>query len=263
MEWWKWCADSHWGSPQRSSSVIGPSPAVITKLRLDPRRPDVQYVDQYAVLIDNHEAEGLTIMDNGTVYVGDAKRGGGEIYQVGDRIGGFVSTFKNFSVSLWFKQTDSGNTKYPTLIAKGSSVDNRNAFILHTMNYGAKSLSVKFGMTAPAWFGIVSEPVDKDAWHQVVGVYDHKRGFDFYLDGALVGSRPHTLQHTIVDHWVPATIGADIESAQHAHFFPGLIDEIRISKVASSPARIDAAYQNVARFADMVTIGPEKTLPDR
>ncbi len=236
------------------------SPGLITKLRLDPRFNEVQYVDQYAILIDNHEAEGLTILDDGTVYAGAARSGHGEVFKVGHRMEDFVSTFKNFTVSLWFKQSERGATKYPTMIAKGSSTDNLNAFILHTMDYGTESLRVKFGMTAPAWFGIVSEAVSKDSWHHAVGVYDYRKGVEFYLDGSLVGTRPHTLQHTIVDHRVPATVGADIESGQNAHFFPGLIDEIRISKSASNASQIKATYQNIAAFTDRVDIGPEQTV---
>lgn len=236
------------------------SPGLITKLRLDPRRHDVQYVDQYAILIDNHEAEGLTISTDGAVYAGAATTGRGQVYQVGDRIDDFVSTFKDFTVSLWFKQSERGTSPYPTLIAKGSSTDNRNAFIIHTMNYGSDTLRVKFGMTAPRWFGIVSEPVSKDQWHHAVGIYDHQRGFAFYLNGLFVGSRPHTVQHTIVDQRVPATVGTDIEYNRRAHFFPGLVDEIRISKSASSVSRIIANYQSISRFDGIVQIGPETTV---
>lgn len=83
--------------------------------------------------------------------------------------------------------------------------------------------------------------ISADQWHHIAGVYDG-REVRTYLDGRLVASTPAT--GTRRTNRLPLVIGADVNrSGAPTSFFEGLIDHVRVSRVAryAGPAFTPAA----------------------
>lgn len=90
-------------------------------------------------------------------------------------------------------------------------------------------------------------------WHHLVGTFDGATQ-SIYVDGKLRNAR--SVAGTYSDIPEPSRIGNDGFNAVHQYYFDGLIDEVRISKVARSGDWILTQYQNQSNLGTFITVGP-------
>jgi len=140
---------------------------------------------------------------------------------------------KRYSVLLWADLSDCPNDR--VLMAKGGAGSDPNDHNFYVRITGSGKLMVAHENNN-SWTEILAEvtPGAKN-WRHIGATYDGT-ALSLYLDGQLlgrtVGPEPGELNPN------PITIGA---SAEHAHGFVGLIDEVLVLNRALSPAEI-AAY---------------------
>lgn len=81
----------------------------------------------------------------------------------------------------------------------------------------------------------LSTPLQVGQWYHLAGVYDGTE-MRLYVDGVLSGVTPFAGGPITYAQSNPLYIGADVDSGSIAAFFPGAIDEVRISDVALPPS---------------------------
>lgn len=92
-------------------------------------------------------------------------------------------------------------------------------------------------------------------WHHYVVSFDRAAGVArSYLDGALASELPITM--TLLEGSGPFNLGSDYKGEVG---FVGVLDEVRIAPVASSPAWV--ALQHASMSSSLLTFGPPEALP--
>ena len=102
---------------------------------------------------------------------------------------------------------------------------------------------------------IVTSNLILDTWYQLVATYDGTR-VRIYRNGAPLGS-PFTKTYTAVTN----TMQIGYTSVAVGEYFPGQLDEIRISSVARSAAYIATSYRNQNAPATFATAATAETCP--
>lgn len=128
--------------------------------------------------------------------------------------------------------------------------DTRNSFNLFARNNNS---SIGFEVTNSAGVDAAAElftGLTLGQWYHLAGSYDGS-ALNRYVDGILRASTPFSGSISYPGS-KPILIGADneIPAVDPTWFFPGNIDEVRISNVALSPSQFLNAYENSTRTFD-------------
>ncbi|HCC49659.1 MAG TPA: hypothetical protein DEP98_01495 [Candidatus Jacksonbacteria bacterium] len=159
----------------------------------------------------------------------------------------------DFSISTWFKRDTVSNAEY--LIYK------QNGFEGYTI-YMDASGDIIFGIgdVNSASFpeesiGNIARDYDNNAWHHAVGVKTSNSRIDLYVDGVLIASDTSLTTDASLEN-AGKLIIADSDEADGTDEFLGTIDEVKIYRVALSPADIKLEYNHGASLR-LGSIGTE------
>ncbi|RKY01249.1 hypothetical protein DRP77_09995 [Candidatus Poribacteria bacterium] len=137
--------------------------------------------------------------------------------------------------------------------AGGNGVTKENSYKVGV--YKGKKAMIRLTTTTLAWGAAVvygKSDVPLKSWHHIAATYDASTGeAKVYLDGKLDGSGK--LGGKIVPNDEPLWIGRGL-----APYLDGLIDEVRISKVARSEEEIKEAMMGLER---LLSLNPSGKLP--
>ncbi|MGI0133488.1 MAG: DUF2341 domain-containing protein, partial [Candidatus Micrarchaeaceae archaeon] len=110
----------------------------------------------------------------------------------------------------------------------------------------------------PGGSGGLSAPLATSTWTDEVGTYDGNTSV-FYLDGTETENATDTYSSYSSTHVV--TIGASDRYGDITSYFPGALDEIRVSNVARSPDWISTEYNNESSPLTFLTEGSLESSP--
>jgi hypothetical protein len=173
----------------------------------------------------------------------------------------------NFTVEMWVKAPDTTGTKVLSERTSGSNVNWKLEF-----NGGQLQAHATRNAGATFTVGTSSAPFGDNLWHHVAMTVDSGNTLRLYLDGVSVGT-PQAIGGAVWAGAAPVSIGSNVLAAQ---YFPGQIDDVRISNVARTGpellgyAKLRDAHNKViwtsaaqavtcavaARCADVVYAGP-------
>jgi hypothetical protein len=163
----------------------------------------------------------------------------------GDRIqiGSIVGDSTSFTVSLWFKTSATGG---PYKIWAEGNTGNNNPLTYLSVNEGYTG-RVEFGIRGTTGSsGSVGHPAssagswNNGGWHHVVGVQTSKTARELFIDGTSRGTSSANPGAVSLN---TGNIGAINRMAIH-HFYPGGVDEVRISSSVRDACWIGTEYSN-------------------
>jgi hypothetical protein len=143
---------------------------------------------------------------------------------------------QNITVEAWINTGYLGVDPWEAIVER-----QKNAWVSYRLGWNGL-LSFEIGSTEGSPYGAEAQATqnfDDGNWHHVVGTYNHSQ-IKLYVDGVLQASTPFT-QDILYSGVSPARIGQHNNEADS--FFPGLIDEVRISNVARTADEIRQAYE--------------------
>lgn len=168
------------------------------------------------------------ILDTGTLVVNGANSYASVPYNP------TLSPSTAVTVEAWVR-VEGSLTLDAAITGRQYANDNRNSFNIGVRNNNG---SVFFEVTNPLGQDAAAElftGLTPNRWYHLAGVYDGS-AISLYQDGYLIASKPFVGQ---IGYGAskPVLIGADNEGAVSApqYFFPGSIDEVRISDAALMP----------------------------
>jgi len=155
----------------------------------------------------------------------------------------------SFTVQAWVDVAQSADA-YDMVIDKGGDTNKPGyCFTLGTGNWYAEVGDDNYVATA---FG--TELAQLGHWTQLTAVIDRTaNNLVTYTNGAFANSLPFGTIGSI-DGTTPLAIG----SMQSQYRFEGIVDEVRVLKVALSADWIAAEYRNAMTRAQFVTFGPQQ-----
>jgi len=144
-----------------------------------------------------------------------------------------------FSISLWFKTT---TTSWSTIISSDSGAfpDCNHGFRI-SFNETSPSGEAFFGIDPSGGCGdgssiIADNPLNDDAWHHMVSIYDSTNTMSMYIDGVLQAS---TMVSAYSKGGGAITIGTlHSYNAGFNSYFNGAIDDIHIYNRALTPTEV-------------------------
>ncbi len=139
------------------------------------------------------------------------------------------TTTSNLSVSAWVKWDDAPTTNEVVISYGGNN--SATGWLLQYETTGKIQFSVRNANSVSS--GIT--PVGGH-WYHLTGTYDHSN-VKLYIDGQLVGSSPAT------SNIITATTLRFGNEYNRSYYFDGVLDEIRIDKIARTPEEIRQAYE--------------------
>lgn len=179
----------------------------------------------------------------------------------------------NFTAEMWVKAPDTTGTKMLLERTSGANIN-------YALDFNGGLLRAQATRNAGATFAVTTSaaPFADSLWHHVAMTVDSGNTLRLYLDGASVGT-PQAIGGVVWSGAAAVTIGRNALGAQ---FFPGQIDDVRISSVARTAGEINGfaklrdAHNKViwtsavlpttclaaARCADVVYSGPALRRPD-
>ena len=139
--------------------------------------------------------------------------------------------------------SDPGKTHTISMLINGTSAAaSLYAFDVQSgrLLVGWSSDSAKLGIYGTSWANFGNVP-SLSVWHHIVFLFESSGSANCYVDGVKYGS---TLSHT------PAVIGGAVSIGCRysfdSYYFPGMLDEIRVSSVIRSSNWIRACFMNMA-----------------
>lgn len=138
------------------------------------------------------------------------------------------------TIQTWVNKPGSWESAYQKIVGKCT---NPSGEFSYGLSQGASPNGTYFFLSISGTLRSVAVNAypSANAWHHLVGTYDGST-MKYYIDGALVASANYS--GTITANTHPLRIGYTYTT----EYFRGLIDDVRISDVARSPAWIKAEY---------------------
>ena len=96
----------------------------------------------------------------------------------------------------------------------------------------------------------------EDAWHHLVGTWSSGDYLRLYIDGVQASTSSSSYSGSITYYNMPTTIGVNQVSYQNNSMLDGIVDEVRISKIARSAQWIRTEYNNQVWPNTAVTPSP-------
>jgi hypothetical protein len=152
-----------------------------------------------------------------------------------------------FTLEAWvYPNVQNGN--YQTVVAKGSAVNDDDAYYLGVINGGASFWTKNSGMIQ-----LAGGSVPANQWTHLAATFDGatKR---LYVNGLLVGTQGGLGPLTYDPQTIPLTIGSDWTSGASAYLFNGSVDEAALFNRALSAFEINNLY--IANCAGKCTARP-------
>jgi hypothetical protein len=175
-----------------------------------------------------------------------------------DALDSFFNQKQTFSVSLWFKTTESSNNGVLFSDYANTSI-NINATVVGST--GAASISTRYsGNTAS--FSSTETGLNDGNWHHFVYTSDKVTG-KMYINGSLSNTVTLSTSGWNGDSNLIPMIGAKYEpqSSVYNGFFNGQIDQVRIYQGAIAQEQVDELYAETASDNDDLTLGaPPKSI---
>ena len=191
---------------------------------------------------EGNYADGSGLGNTGTAHgstftAGEKGQGialnGSSWVQVPDASGAFDFSGAN-TVTAWVKYT--GSSAYRGIVVKRDpgTYDNTNwQMDMNPSNVPAYTVFTAYGSSHAV--GVSGGSLSGGAWHFLAGVYDKTNEY-FYLDGALIASRP--LSSSLYTNNIDVYIGGNSSSG----YFVGTVDEVRLYDRALSASEISTLY---------------------
>jgi hypothetical protein len=115
---------------------------------------------------------------------------------------------------------------------------------------GIDDATGNYGVYNPGW-NVTKADYDNGEWHYVAVVYEAGVGLRFYVNGELDGEA-EIRDYGSIDNDLPVCIGAAIahngQEGQQSQYFPGIIDEVRVWKIALSQDELKANMEREPEF---------------
>jgi subtilisin-like proprotein convertase family protein len=166
---------------------------------------------------------------------------------------GNLGAFTTTTVSAWAQRTGATSAR-ETLV---SYKEGGNCGAALSLNEDGRSQYPRFAVNVGGvWQSAqASQPIPLDTWVHLAGTYDGQT-IRLYRDGQLAASTP--APGAMQQCNGPTTLGS--HTSQAMHFFPGLMDEVRILDHALSAPEIEALYRGsgpmlVLPFDEAWTVG--------
>ena len=126
---------------------------------------------------------------------------------------------------------------------------------------GIDDATGNYGVYNPGW-NVTKADYDNGEWHYVAVVYEAGTGLSFYVNGELDG-QAEIGDYGSIDNDLPVCIGAAIahngQEGQQSQYFPGIIDEVRLWKIALSQDELKANIDRGPEF--FLAVMPLDKLP--
>ena len=156
-----------------------------------------------------------------------------------------------FTISGWFKATTING--YPRLWSRKTSHTAENGWEIENANGNAKKFSAR-GASGTAI--TLTTPTYQNAWLHIALVYKGTT-LTAYANGVQCGSGTIT---AATDNGMPLSFGNNSNGSERS--FPGLYDEIRLSKGEKSAARVAAEYAAMSDLGFLSAAAAVPTSPD-
>jgi len=179
---------------------------------------------------------------------------GNDYIDLGTGLNDLGSQLAEVTVSCWAKSSASTSRQALVATANTGSVTLLNLEFRSSADFPAFTIRNEAG-TIKAAYG--SSSITDGAWYHVVGVHSVSGEYTkLYIDGVEVASTDH-VPNNFANFSYKLPIGALNNRGTYANFVDGDIDEVRISKVAYSPARVKAEFNSLND--SLLTYGSEET----
>ena len=157
-----------------------------------------------------------------------------------------------YSISLWIKRNDLPFSDSRSIISKGTSSLYSGYNIALSSN---KRISTRLGDGTKTYYCLSNIFTDTGIWYHIVKNWDGNSLY-LYINGNLENS-------TYLGDVVIKDDSKSLQIGNHwwDHWFPGIIDEIRISDTPRSSDWISTEYYNQNDPLDFYSIGPEESAP--
>ena len=156
-----------------------------------------------------------------------------------------------FTISGWFKATTING--YPRLWSRKTSHKSSDGWEIENANGNAKKFSAR-GASSTAI--TLNTPTYQNAWLHIALVYNDTT-LTAYANGVQCGSGTIA---AATDNGLPLSFGNNSNGSERS--FPGLYDEIRLSKGAKSTARVAAEYAAMSDLGFLSAAAAVPTSPD-
>ncbi|MBO4709066.1 MAG: DUF2341 domain-containing protein [Kiritimatiellae bacterium] len=156
-----------------------------------------------------------------------------------------------FTISGWFKATTING--YPRLWSRKTSYNSSNGWEIENANGVATKFSAR-GASSTAI--TLTTPTYQDTWLHIALVYNGTT-LTAYANGEPCGSGTIA---AATDNGLPLSFGNNSNGSERS--FPGLYDEIRLSKGAKSAERVAAEYATMSDRAFLSAANAVPTSPD-
>jgi hypothetical protein len=141
-----------------------------------------------------------------------------------------------FTIEAWVYPAVQNNT-YQTVLAKGSAVNDDDAYYLGVVNGGASFWTKNSGSMGQ----LAGGAVPANQWTHLAATFDGSSR-RLYVNGILIGAQGSLGPLTYDSASVPLTIGADWTANSPACLFNGMLDEVSLFNRALSQAEITGLY---------------------
>jgi len=141
-----------------------------------------------------------------------------------------------FTLEAWVYPTIQ-NGNYQTVIARGSALNDGDAYYLGVINGGASFWAKHTGGASQ----VAGGSVPPNQWTHLVATFDGVTK-SLYVNGLLVGSQTGFTPLSYDPQTIPMTIGADRVVGAPAYFFNGLLDEVALFNRALSMTEVSGLY---------------------
>ncbi|HEV7571716.1 MAG TPA: LamG-like jellyroll fold domain-containing protein [Thermoanaerobaculia bacterium] len=157
-----------------------------------------------------------------------------------------------FTIEGWFNLT--GGTGVRTIVSKTAGASFSDSFVVYIAANGA--IAAGYGDTTSIDAFSTSTFPTTNAWHHFAYTYDGTTQ-QLYLDGASAGTAAATPAIGYDTH--PLLLGADIDNASPASFFPGRIDEVTMYNRVLSSTEIQTVF-GAGTFGKCYIAAPAPTI---
>jgi alpha-tubulin suppressor-like RCC1 family protein len=160
----------------------------------------------------------------------------------------------NISITAWIK-INGAITNNRTIVSKWGTSE---GFVFRIFNDSKLKFTYGNGTTTGGLDSIYNFS-DDGLWHHVAITFDASN-VKMYIDGSLDASSTPTISSLSTTNSMPLEVGKLSDQASNAHFFKGLLDEIRIYNIALTGPEITNIFNNDIEQFTKVTLGADHSI---
>jgi hypothetical protein len=172
------------------------------------------------------------------------------------QLGSIIGDRSAFTISLWFKHTSTGSPQ--KMYGEGNTGTITPIINISSNEGGTGAVRFEIRDDANAVGSVTKTSSHNDgAWHHLVAVQSSKSSRTLYVDGVSAGTDTTTIGAITLN---TGNIAA-INRTSVQYFYPGGVDEARISNIARSGGWILTEYNNQSAPSGFSSIGSEEAGP--